>query len=271
MKQEGVSNNIVDAVFGKEVNDAKGSDHASLANANSRETIAFHWTTSNLAPELLEESIFGRTKLKKQNLVSINSEELDIKKLKELFQERQNNVTTKKAAGQEENCSDMAKLLNLTRANNITISLKAFSNFTFQSLAETINDFDPNFKTDGKRVQFIPNLLPTAKELQAIKKYNGEDDKLIPAELFFRQLVPIKRIDDKVKVIRTMSMFDEHIWEARAGFKTLHEVSGQIMNSEKLIQVLEMVLNIGNLMNVGMLNGGVRAFKFDSLGSDEER
>ena len=62
-----------------------------------------------------------------------------------------------------------------------------------------------------------------------------------------------------------MSTFDEHVQVARAGFKTLQEVCGQIMNSEKLIQVLEMVLNIGNLMNAGTLNGGVEAFKFESL------
>jgi SOS response regulatory protein OraA/RecX len=265
MKQEGVSDKIANAVLGKEVESGMGPDHASLANANSRKTIAFHWTTSNLAPELLEQSVFGRTELKKRKLLSINPEELDIKKLEELFQKKQNNVTTKKAAGQDENTSDMAKLLDLTRANNIAISLKAFNDFTFRSLAETINDIDPDFKIDCERVQFLPNLLPTAKELQAIKKYFGGDDKLISAELFFRQLLPIKRIDDKVKVMRAMSLFDEHVQETRTGFKTLQEVCGQIMNSDKLIQVLEMVLNIGNLMNAGTLNGGVEAFKFESL------
>jgi hypothetical protein len=230
MKQEGVSDKIVDAVLGKEADVGKGSDHASLANANSRKTIAFHWTTSNLAPESLEQSIFGRTELKKQKLVSINPNELDIKKLEELFQKRQDNVTTKKAPGQEENCSDMAKLLDLTRANNIAISLKAFNDFTFRSLAETIYDVDPDCIIINERVQFIPNLLlPTAKEIQAIKKYYGEDDELIPAESFFRQLVPIKRIDDKVEVLQAMSTFDEHVQEARAGFKTLQEVCGQIM------------------------------------------
>ena len=129
----------------------------------------------------------------------------------------------------------MAKLLDLTRANNIAISLKAFNDFTFRSLAETIYDVDPDCKIIDERVQFIPNLLlPTAKEIQAIKKYKGEDDELIPAELFFRQLVPIKRIDDKVEVLQAMSTFDEHVKEARAGFKTLlQEVCGQIMNSEK--------------------------------------
>ena len=33
-----------------------------------------------------------------------------------------------------------------------------------------------------------------------------------------------------------MSTFDEHVQEARAGFKTLQEVCGQIMNSEKAFE-----------------------------------
>lgn len=267
MKKEGVIDKIVDAVLGKEVDGGRtGPDNASIAKAYTKKTktIAFHWTTSNLAPELLEKSIFGRTELKKRKLVSTNPEELDIKKLEEVFQKRQNNATTKKNASQEET-NDMANLLDLTRANNVAISLKAFNDFTFRSLAETINDIDPDCKIDSERVQFIPNLLPTANEIQAIQKFSGEDEKLIPAELFFRQLVPIKRIDDKVKVIQAMSTFDENVKEVRAGFKTLQKVCGQIMDSEKLIQVLEMVLNIGNLMNAGTLDGGVEAFKFESL------
>ena len=267
MKQEGVMANIVEAVLGKGASEVtKSGDSTFQAKTTNRKTIAFHWTTSNLAPELLEQSIFGRTELKKRKLALVNPEESDIKKLEEIFQKRNNNNTSKiKSVGQDEDSKDMAKLLDLTRANNIAISLKSFSDFTFRSLAETIGDLDPDCKIVGERVQFLPNLLPTPKEIQAIKIYNGDDDKLITAELFFRQLVPIKRIEDKVKVLRAMSTFEEHVEEARAGLKTLQEVCGQVMNSEKLIQVLEMVLNIGNLMNAGTLHGGVEAFKFESL------
>jgi survival motor neuron protein len=53
--------------------------------------------------------------------------------------------------------------------------------------------------------------------------------------------------------------------ETREGFKRIQEVCSQVLNSEKLIGILEMVLNIGNLMNEGTLNGGVEAFKFESL------
>ncbi len=267
MKQDGIISKIVEAVLGKDSTKIAGSDSTSFqTNTTNRKTIAFHWTTSNLAPELLEQSIFGRTELKKRKLALVNPEEADIKKLEEIFQKRNNSNTGKiKANSQDEGGNDMAKLLDLTRANNIAISLKSFNDFTFRSLAETIGDLDPDHKIVGERVQFLPNLLPTPKEIQAIKTYKGDEDKLITAELFFRQLVSVKRIEDKVKAMQAMATFEERVEEARAGQKTLQEVCSQVMNSEKLIQVLEMVLNIGNLMNAGTLHGGVEAFKFESL------
>lgn len=83
--------------------------------------------------------------------------------------------------------------------------------------------------------------------------------------MFFKQLVSIKRIEDKVHVLRTMHFFKDHVEEVREGFRALQEICNQVLNSEKLLQVLQMVLNIGNLMNEGTLNGGVDAFKFESL------
>lgn len=66
-------------------------------------------------------------------------------------------------------------------------------------------------------------------------------------------------------MMKTMHLFEDHIEEVREGFKTLQKVCNQVLNSEKLLQVLQMVLRIGNLMNEGTLNGGVDAFKFESL------
>ena len=261
MTQEGVSDKIIDAVLGKESGPSKGAKVPAKSNSK---TVRLHWETRNLAPEQFKKSIFARTEKKKRKLQTINPEEDDIRKLEEIFQKK-NSIASKTKNSKAEADSGMAKLLDLTRANNVAISLKAFNDFTFRSLAETINDLDPDTKIVGERVHFIPNLLPTPKEIAAVKRYKGDDDKLITAELFFRQLISIKRIEDKVQVMRTMATFEEHAEEVRAGFKTLQEVCAQVMNSEKLIQILELVLNVGNLMNEGTLDGGVEAFRFDSL------
>lgn len=261
MKKEGVSDKIVEAIFGKEDCTNTVNNMETPAKGKNRKTVALHLTTNNLPPELLEKSIFASTK--KRKLVSINPEEADIKKLEELFQKK---TTTGKVKSVQSNVGNgMAKLLDITRANNIAIQLKAFNDFTLRALAETINDLDPDSKIVGERVLFIPQLLPSPKESQVIKKYKGESDRLITAELFFQKLLPVKRAEDKVQVMKTMCTFNEHAEEARAAFKTLEEVCGQVMNSAKLEQILLMVLNVGNLMNEGSLDGGVEAFKFESL------
>jgi hypothetical protein len=266
MKKEGVSEKIVEAILGKEdaINTANNMQTPATKGKNTK-TKGIHWTANNLRQDLLEESIFARSATKKRKLPLIYPEEADIKKLEELFRKNDNVHTGKVKGGDSNAASGMAKLIDITRANNISIQLKAFNDFTLRALAETINDLDPDSKIVGERVQFIPQLLPTPKELQAIKKYKGESDRLNTAELFFQQLLPVKRVEDKVAVVKAMSTFHEHAEEARAAFKTLEEVCGQIMNSAKLEQILLMVLNIGNLMNEGSLDGGVEAFKFESL------
>ena len=218
-------------------------------------TIGLHLEASELDDDELQRSVF-------KNPSKDRSSKLDLKKVEEEFQKKK---PTKVKTGQSNAGNGMAKLLDIPRANNIAIQLKAFNDFTLRELAETINDLDPKSKIVGERIQFIPQLLPTPKELQAIKKYKGESDKLITAELFFQQLLPVKRVEDKVEVMKAMCTFNEHAEEAIAAFKTLEEVCGQIMDSRKLEQVLLMVLNIGNLMNEGTLDGGVEAFKFESL------
>jgi hypothetical protein len=187
MKQEEVSAKIVEAVLGKEWLDVQDAPQtASKPKEVNRKTIQFHWTTANLPPELLQQSIFGKADQKKRKIITINPEEADIKKLEELFQKRDNsNAAKKKAAGAEDAGGGMAKILDLTRANNIAISLKQFNDFSFRSLAETINDLDPERKIVGERVQFIPNLLPNPKEIAAIAKFKGDDEKLITGKMLF--------------------------------------------------------------------------------------
>lgn len=180
MKKEGVSDKIVEVVLGKEWVETKNAFHSVKPKESNRKTIQFHWTTSKLPPELLQQSIFGKVEQKKRKIETINPEEADIKKFLELFQKKDNSAAAKKKAAAAESAADgMAKLLDLTRANNIAISLKAFNDFTFRDLAETINDLDPDHKIVGERVQFIPSLLPNPKEIAAIKNFKGDDDKLI--------------------------------------------------------------------------------------------
>eukprot|EP00957_Ditylum_brightwellii_P078795 5991267-Ditylum_brightwellii.AAC.1 len=235
-----------------------------------RSLVALHWTP--LAPAVLERSLWGKA-VKKRRRTALEPMDGDISKLEELFRKKSSTrrprggVSQKNGAKAEDSLEDkqMAKLIDLTRANNVAISLKAFKDFTHEELARTLGDLDPARKIKGERVQFIANLLPTAIEVQAVKSYKGEDSRLVPAEIFFRHLESIKRIEEKVLVMQTMETFHSDAEQARVNFLILGKTCRQIIESEKLLQVLETVLTIGNIMNEGTRTGGAEGFKFDSL------
>jgi hypothetical protein len=69
---------------------------------------------------------------------------------------------------------EKAKLIHLNRSNNIAISisiaiaiaiaisLKAFKDYTYKRLAETIDFLDPQELIIDKRVQYLKDLLPNS-------------------------------------------------------------------------------------------------------------
>jgi Formin Homology 2 Domain/Subunit CCDC53 of WASH complex len=264
MTKESASERVIKAVFGVQKKEAVTASNAAKSTTalGGSKLVALHWTP--LSGEELDNSVW---RVNKKRRVSTNQPETnDISKLVELFKKKSN----PKAGGpilslSNGNGTEKAKLIDLNRANNIAISLKAFKDFTNQRLAETIDFLDPQEQIIDERVQFLKDLLPNAQEVSAIKSYTGNDSRLVPAELFFRHLVPIKRIEVKVEVMKMMVTFRSNAAGYLDNYKLLERACLQAQKSEKLLEVLDMVLNIGNIMNEGTRTGGAAGFKFDSL------
>ena len=259
MMKDNVDARIIIAVVGDDEGPATAKK-----KKKSNNMVALHWTP--LSPSALENSIWRTTKKRKLTATTIHDGS-DEKKLEELFQKKTTKAGTKGPgdAAAEGDGKAMAKLIDLNRANIIAISLKAFQDFSHKELADTIANLDPNTKIVGERVQFLTGLLPNQTEVAAVKSYKGSDDRLVPAELFFKQLLSVPGLQTKVHVIQTMATFSDSAKETGCKFQLLKSVCSQVMESTKLQQVLEMVLHIGNLMNEGTRTGDIDGFKFDSL------
>lgn len=261
MMKDNVDARIIIAVIGG--ND-EGPGAAKKKKKNTNTMVALHWTP--LSPSALENSIWRTTKKRKMTAPSIHAGG-EVKKLEEIFQKKTSKAGTKGSgdAGPEGDGKAMAKLIDLNRANIIAISLKAFQDFSHKELSDTIANLDPDTKIVGERVQFLTGLLPNQTEVAAVKSYRGADERLVPAELFFKQLLSVPRLQTKVHVIQTMATLSDSAKETGSKFQLLKTVCAQVMESVKLQQVLEMVLHIGNLMNEGTRTGDIDGFKFDSL------
>jgi hypothetical protein len=267
MQKEGVTEKVIIAVMGKRFGSSESTKtlDSKASEGTSSNLVSLHWTP--LSGKDLDDSIWSRTSKKREiSAKVVGPEKTEFNELMELFQKKANTGkirSTKKAdAGSG---SDKAKLLDITRSNNVAISLKAFKAFPFEELAEIISFLDPLRKIRGEKCQFIRDILPTSTEIRVIKDYDGCDDRLEPAELWFRHLVNIPRLEVKAQILRTMEMFNAEATLLMESFVILDEVCHQVMKSEKLQELLEMVLNIGNIMNQGTRTGGASGFKFDSL------
>jgi Formin Homology 2 Domain/Subunit CCDC53 of WASH complex len=255
MQNEKVNDKIIEAVLGKfaqNQNKAKKMDDESTCS----KLINLHWNPMDDVPA---GSVW------EQGQSSLNLEKSDINSLVEQFQKKPASSRQGPEPTDKPNYTVKAKILDVTRANNVAISLKAFKDFSYKELAEIIGFLDPCRKILGERAQFIRDLLPTAQEAISIAKYDGPDDRMGPAEQWFRRLEGIKRLDTKAQVIRTMEFFSSEASEIRNNFRLLSQVCSQIQRSTKLVDVLKMVLKIGNTMNEGTRSGGAAGFRFDSL------
>jgi Formin Homology 2 Domain/Subunit CCDC53 of WASH complex len=262
MQQENIDDKIVAFVLGKSAQALIGDENSKTTNKNSSKLVSLHWTP--LSGKELDNSVWKAAGNRKVS--TAEPEGNDISKLVELFQKKTSKAAKKeKKAATNSDPSEKAKLLDLNRSNNIAISLKAFKDFEFAELAEVIMHLDPMRKIQGERVHFLRDLLPTQTEIKIIKSYDGSPSRLVPAELWFQSIADIKRIEVKVQVLRTMEMLKVEAKSIGENLRLLTLVCNQVMDSEKLQDLLGMVLRIGNIMNEGTRTGGAAGFKFDSL------
>ena len=264
MEKDQMSDKVIRIVLG---NKSGGNGAATKLSKPSQATerasklVSLHWTP--LSGKELDNSVWCAAK--KGKVAPTQPQGSDISKLVELFQKKSTVKSVKDKGSEGDNGIGKAKLIDLNRANIVAISLKAFKDFSYDELAEILQTVDPDHKLHGERVQFVKDLLPTATEISAVKRYYGSPDRLVPAEQWFQKIVHIKRLEAKAHVLHTMEVFESEVAEIQDRLHVLTRVCNQVMESERLRELLDMVLQIGNIMNEGTRTGGASGFKFDSL------
>lgn len=246
METDGISEKIMLSVLGKAL--MKGAVRGQKTPPR-RAKGGFHWSPLT-SEENLRKSVWNKTTLSENIESDVAS---DISKHLELFQKKEDKAESSKSFVSKDSTDGtvMAKLIDLNRANNVAITLKAFNDVTQTELAKIIEFVDPYGRIKGDRALFMRDLLPAPAEVKAILNYKGESVRLVPAEIWFQQIAHIKRIDEKIEVMRTMETFKLEILALSESFQMLSKVCNQVMNSDKLPDLLEMVRQIGNRMNEG--------------------
>eukprot|EP00934_Nitzschia_sp_Nitz4_P000444 Nitzschia sp. Nitz4//scaffold34_size148208//121684//127830//NITZ4_002993-RA/size148208-processed-gene-0.54-mRNA-1//-1//CDS//3329548834//444//frame0 len=254
MASEGISKKIIAAVLGEKLVD--GDTKTPVKRGKQ----GFHWSPL-VSSAQLKNSVWSKTSFDSGFLIDDDDLSSHVEQFQKKPDEDEKSKMTTKSTGEGK---VMAKLIDLSRANNVAITLKAFNEFSHDELSNIIEFVDPFEKVKGDRALFMKDLLPATAEIKVIKSYTGEQDRLVPAEKWFRQIIHIKRVEDKINVLRTMESFRNEAIALGETFEKLSNVCNQVMSSDKLPDVLEMVRQIGNRMNNGR-GQEAAGFKLDFL------
>ena len=92
-------------------------------------------------------------------------------------------------------------------------------------------------------------LLPTPEELSNLKLYNGQNEILGRAELFFLSVMKVPHLQQKLASFKYYLQFDELVRSLSSSLQLLAKACSEVIESEKLASMLRRLLAIGNVMN----------------------
>ncbi len=261
MMMDGVSETIMSSVLGKSKKNTGNNNTTKKGGFGA----GFHWNAIDDNVSIVG-SVWSKAKTASEVGISDTALDIAISKHVEEFQKKpENSVQVNKGTGKAGQANkEMANLINGNRKQNVAITLKAFNDYTFKELAQTIEFLDPCGKIKGDRALFMKDLLPTPAEVELIQAYTGNADRLDTAEKWFREIVHVKRIEEKVQVMRTIETFKMDAIVLGKSFQLLTGVCNQVMSSDRLPDLLDMVRQIGNRMNQGR-GDDAAGFKLDFL------
>ncbi|KAJ8528151.1 hypothetical protein K7X08_021843 [Anisodus acutangulus] len=118
---------------------------------------------------------------------------------------------------------------------------------------------------DIDQVETLIKFCPTKEEMEVLKGYKEQKEKLDRCEQFMSELMQVPRIESKLRVFSFTIQFQSQISELRSNLNIVNSVTDQIRGSSKLKRILQTILYLGNALNQGTARGSAAGFKLDSL------
>ncbi|OAD01857.1 hypothetical protein MUCCIDRAFT_14281, partial [Mucor lusitanicus CBS 277.49] len=154
-------------------------------------------------------------------------------------------------------------LLEFNRANNIAIMLAKIK-LPYPDIRDAIWNIDDNIlSTDN--LMAIRQYIPTKEEIEIVKEYQGDVDMLGNAERYFRSIMYIPRLADRVSCMIFRRRFKDELEEILPELDIIQMAITELKSSTKFKHVLKTVLAIGNYLNGQTVRGNARGFHLDAL------
>uniref|UniRef100_A0A7S4I909 FH2 domain-containing protein n=1 Tax=Vannella robusta TaxID=1487602 RepID=A0A7S4I909_9EUKA len=181
--------------------------------------------------------------------------------LEKLFGAKKKAEAEKKETKEDEN--PYQNMIDLKRSNNIGIMLKHFK-MAPSAIRKAIIEMDESVLTPEKISQLYRNA-PTPEETELLSFFTGDPKELGKSEQFLLQLVSIPDITERLELLNFRSVFDDESADLVHHYNTVITGVEQVLNSNLLPRVCELILAVGNLMNYSQWKAPTLGFKVDFL------
>ncbi|XP_036747063.2 formin-like protein 3 isoform X6 [Manis pentadactyla] len=220
----------------------------------------FNWTA--LKPNQISGTVFSE--LDDEKIL----EDLDLDKFEELFKTKaqgpaldlicSKNKTAQKAASK-------VTLLEANRAKNLAITLRKAGR-SAEEICRAIHTFDlQTLPVDF--VECLMRFLPTEAEVKLLRQYERERqplEELAAEDRFMLLFSKVERLTQRMAGMAFLGNFQENLQMLTPQLNAIIAASASVKSSQKLKQMLEIILALGNYMNSSK-RGAVYGFKLQSL------
>ncbi|GAV83117.1 FH2 domain-containing protein/PTEN_C2 domain-containing protein [Cephalotus follicularis] len=159
--------------------------------------------------------------------------------------------------------SDKVQLIEHRRAYNGEIMLSKVK-MPLQDLMSSVLTLEDS-ALDVDQVDNLIKFCPTKEEMELLKGYNGEKEKLGKCEQFFLELMKVPRVEDKLRVFSFKIQFNSQVSDLKNSLNVVNSATKEIRNSVKLKKIMQTILSLGNALNQGTARGSAIGFRLDGL------
>ncbi|XP_022931069.1 formin-like protein 14 isoform X1 [Cucurbita moschata] len=233
-----------------------------VVNAPKKTTLKpLHWVKVTRA---MQGSLWADSQ-KQEN--QSRAPEIDISELESLFSAASaSDGSGSKSGGRRAsniNKPEKVQLIDLRRAYNCEIMLSKIK-IPLPDMINSVLALDSS-ALDIDQVENLIKFCPTREEMETLKNYTGDKAMLGKCEQFFLELMKVPRIEPKLRVFAFKITFSSQVKDLRYNLNTINDATREVKGSEKLRQVMQTILTLGNALNQGTARGSAIGFKLDSL------
>ncbi|XP_036337297.1 LOW QUALITY PROTEIN: formin-J [Rhagoletis pomonella] len=154
-------------------------------------------------------------------------------------------------------------LLDGKRSLNVNIFLKQFRSSN-EDIIQLIRDGDHD-DIGAEKLRGLLKILPEVDELDMLKTFNGDKNRLGNAEKFLLQLLEVPNYKLRIESMLLKEEFAANISYLDPCINAMIYAGGDLMDNEMLQEVLYMVVIAGNFLNSGGYAGNAAGVKLSSL------